>query len=92
MTLNRRTLLAATCALALAPSVHAQAYPDRPVKLIFTYLHETWSEVPKIPTLFSLAVIGVILTVSTIASLIKSKKDPTAHAHAGRVTGAKKRE
>ena len=34
MTLNRRTLLAATCALALAPSVHAQAYPDRPVKLI----------------------------------------------------------
>lgn len=37
MTLNRRTLLAATCALALAPSVHAQAYPDRPVKLILTY-------------------------------------------------------
>ena len=62
------------------------------VKLIFTYLHETWSEVPKIPTLFSLAVIGVILTVSTVASLIKSKKDPTAHAHAGRVTKAKKRE
>lgn len=56
------------------------------VKLIFTYLHETWSEVPKIPTLISLAVIGLILTVSTIASLIKSKKDPTAHAHAGRVT------
>jgi tellurite resistance protein TerC len=62
------------------------------VKLIFTYLHETWSEVPKIPTLFSLAVIGLILTISTIASIIKSKKDPTAHAHAGRVTGAKKRE
>ena len=62
------------------------------VKLIFTYLHETWSEVPKIPTLFSLAVIGVILTVSTIASLIKSKKDPTAHAHAGRITAPKKSE
>ena len=46
----------------------------------------------KIPTLFSLAVIGLILTISTIASIIKSKKDPTAHAHAGRVTGAKKRE
>ena len=60
------------------------------VKLIFTYLHETWSEVPKIPTLFSLAVIGVILTLSTVASLIKSKKDPTAHAHAGRVTAPKK--
>ena len=62
------------------------------VKLIFTYLHETWSEVPKIPTLFSLAVIGVILTVSTVASLIKSKKDPTAHAHAGRITAPKKSE
>jgi tellurite resistance protein TerC len=62
------------------------------VKLIFTYLHETWSEVPKIPTLFSLAVIGLVLTISTIASLIKSKKDPTAHAHAGRVTASKKTE
>jgi tellurite resistance protein TerC len=60
------------------------------VKLIFTYLHETWSEVPKIPTLISLAVIGLILAVSTIASLIKSKKDPTAHAHAGRVTSQHK--
>jgi tellurite resistance protein TerC len=60
------------------------------IKLIFTYLHETWSEVPKIPTLFSLAVIGLILIISTIASLIKSKKDPSAHAHAGRVTGSNK--
>jgi tellurite resistance protein TerC len=60
------------------------------IKLIFTYLHETWSEVPKIPTLFSLSVIGLILIISTIASLIKSKKDPSAHAHAGRVTGSNK--
>jgi len=48
--------------------------------------------VPKIPTLFSLAVIGLVLTISTIASLIKSKKDPTAHAHAGRVSASKKTE
>ncbi len=60
------------------------------IKLIFTYLHETWSEVPKIPTLISLAVIGSILIIATIASLIKSKKDPSAHAHAGRVTGSNK--
>jgi tellurite resistance protein TerC len=59
------------------------------VKLIMTYLHETWSEIPKIPTLVSLGVIAAILIVSTIASLIKVKKDPTAHAHAGRVTEAK---
>jgi tellurite resistance protein TerC len=60
------------------------------VKLIMTYLHETWTEVPKIPTLVSLGVIAAILIVSTIASLIKVKKDPTAHAHAGRVTETKK--
>lgn len=61
------------------------------LKLIFTFLHETWSEVPKIPTLFSLSVIGLILLVSTIASIVKSKKDPTAHAHAGRITGSSKK-
>jgi tellurite resistance protein TerC len=56
------------------------------VKLILTFLHETWYDIPKIPTLASLAVIGLILLVSTIASLVKSKQDPTAVAHAGRVT------
>lgn len=58
------------------------------VKLILTFLHETWYDIPKIPTLLSLGVIGAILVVSTIASLIKSKKDPSATAHAGRVTAA----
>jgi tellurite resistance protein TerC len=60
------------------------------VKLIITYVHEVWNEVPKIPTLVSLAVIAAVLIVSTIASLIKVKRDPSAHAHAGRVTNAKK--
>jgi tellurite resistance protein TerC len=58
------------------------------VKLIMTYLHETWAQIPKIPTLTSLAVIGAILVISTVASLIKSKKDPTAVAHAGRITAS----
>jgi tellurite resistance protein TerC len=61
------------------------------VKLILLFLHEIWNEIPKIQTLTSLAVIGLILLVSTIASLIKSKNDPTAHAHAGRVTAAPKK-
>jgi tellurite resistance protein TerC len=60
------------------------------VKLIMTYLHETFTEVPKIPTLASLAVIGAILMISTVASFIKVKRDPKAQAHAGRVTAAKK--
>jgi tellurite resistance protein TerC len=58
------------------------------VKLILTYLHEVWYEVPKIPTVGSLSVIGLILVVSTVASLVKSKNDPTAIAHAGRITGS----
>ena len=58
------------------------------VKLILTYLHEVWYEVPKIPILFSLSVIGLVLVVSTVASLIKSKRDPSAVAHAGRITGS----
>jgi tellurite resistance protein TerC len=59
-------------------------------KLVLLYLHEVFEEVPKIPTSLSLVVIAAILLVSTIASLIKSKKDPTAVAHAGRVRGEKK--
>ena len=58
------------------------------VKLIMTYLHEIWYEVPKIPTLVSLSVIALILIVSTVASMIKVKRDPSAHAHAGRITGS----
>jgi len=58
------------------------------IKLILTFFHEMYKDVPKIPTLWSLGVIALILTVSTVASLIKSKKDPSAKAHAGRVTGS----
>lgn len=58
------------------------------VKLIVTYLHEIWYEVPKIPIAVSLSVIGLVLVVSTIASFIKSKRDPSATAHAGRITGS----
>lgn len=58
------------------------------IKLVLTFVHEIYTEVPKIPTLWSLAVIALILVVSTIASLIKSKQDPEAKAHAGRITAS----
>jgi len=58
------------------------------VKLIMTYLHEVWYDVPKIPIVVSLLVIASILIISTVASLIKSKRDPSAVAHAGRITGS----
>lgn len=62
------------------------------IKLVLTFFHEIYKEVPKIPTLWSLAVIGLILVISTVASLIKSKRDPSARAHAGRVTGSHSQE
>ena len=58
------------------------------VKLIMTYLHEEFTSIPKIPTSASLGVIGMILLVATVASLVKTKSDPSAKAHAGRITGS----
>lgn len=62
------------------------------VKLILTFAHEVNNDIPKIPTVFSLVVIAVILVTVTIASLIKVRRDPTARAHAGTVTKPKHRE
>jgi tellurite resistance protein TerC len=62
------------------------------VKLIMTFLHEQYDSVPKIPTSIGLGVIAAILVVSTVASLIKSKKDPSARAHAGTITGSESDE
>ncbi|MCX6431019.1 MAG: TerC/Alx family metal homeostasis membrane protein [Actinobacteria bacterium] len=62
------------------------------LKLIMTFLHEQIHSFPKITTGVGLSVIGSILVISTIASLIKSKSDPSAIAHAGRITGSKEHE
>lgn len=61
------------------------------IKLIMLWVYQEFGSVPKISTNFSLAVIGSILLVSTVASLIKSKLDPAAVAHAGRMSDAKKK-
>lgn len=58
-------------------------------KLVFVYFHEIYSWVPKISTNVSLVVIATILIVSTIASVIKTRRDPSAVAHAGRLTDPK---
>ena len=62
------------------------------IKLVMVWGHENWDAVPKVSTNFSLAVIGSILLISTVASLIKSKKDPSAIAHAGRMSDPKQPE
>ncbi|MFM9096186.1 MAG: TerC family protein [Actinomycetes bacterium] len=61
-------------------------------KLILTYIHEINTSIPKVPTGISLGVIALILTVAIVASLIKSRQDPTLKAHAGTVRAPKKEE
>jgi tellurite resistance protein TerC len=61
-------------------------------KLVLLYFHELNESIPKIETSTSLLVIGAILIVAVVASLIKVKRDPSATAHAGRVTGEKKKD
>ncbi|MFI5935154.1 TerC family protein [Actinoplanes sp. NPDC051494] len=53
-------------------------------KLVLHWLHEdVWHDAPQISTPVSLGVILVVLTVTTVASLLKTRKDPSAKAHAG---------
>lgn len=62
------------------------------VKLILHWAHEDISKsVPEIETPFSLAVILTTLVVVTVASLLKTRSDPNAVAHAGslKATGKK---
>ncbi|SHK29347.1 tellurite resistance protein TerC [Pseudonocardia thermophila] len=62
------------------------------VKLILHWLHVDVSPaVPEIPTPLSLGVIVGVLAVVTVASLIKTRKDPTLVAHAGSLTGSPRR-
>jgi hypothetical protein len=43
--------------------------------------------VPEITTAVSLAAIAVVLAITTVASLIKSRRDQAARAHAGAILG-----
>ena len=52
-------------------------------KLVLHYLHLERGGVPEISTALSLAVIGVVLTIATAASVIRTRREPTARARAG---------
>lgn len=56
-------------------------------KLLAVYFHEINHSIPKVSTSLSLIVIGVVLVLCTIASLIKTRRDPSLKAHAGRLVG-----
>jgi len=62
------------------------------VKLILTYLHELNDDIPKIQTFVSLAVIIGVLALTTVASLVKARRDPSAHAHSGALHGPRRSE
>jgi tellurite resistance protein TerC len=53
------------------------------VKLVLHYAHLQNDDIPEIKTGTSLSVIVVVLTITTIASLVKVRRDPSARAHAG---------
>jgi tellurite resistance protein TerC len=59
------------------------------IKLVLTYVHEQFASVPKIPTNASLAFIGLVLVVVTVASWLKVRREPEAVAHAGRMTASR---
>jgi tellurite resistance protein TerC len=59
------------------------------IKLVLTFFHEVYESVPKVPSSTSFLVILGILLIATIASIIKSKQDPTAKKHAGRILSRK---
>ena len=63
------------------------------VKLVLHWAHEDVStSVPEISTGVSLGVILVVLVITTVASLIKVRKDPEAKAHAGSVRASRSRD
>jgi len=53
------------------------------VKLALHWGHLQEDGVPEISTVTSLVVIAVVLIVTTIASVVKARRDPSARAHAG---------
>ena len=61
------------------------------VKLVLHWAHGLSHHVPEIGTATSLIVIAVVLAVTTVASLAKSRRDPAARAHAGTVLGSRPR-
>jgi tellurite resistance protein TerC len=62
------------------------------VKLILTFGHELEPSIPHVPTPVSLGVILGILAVTTVASVIATRRDPDRRAHAGSVRAHPTRE
>ena len=53
------------------------------VKLVLEFAHHEYHPIPEISTTASLAVILTGLAITTIASIVKSRRDPSIRAHPG---------
>ena len=62
------------------------------VKLVLHWAHGLSDAVPQIQTSLSLVAMVIVLLVTTIASLLKSRRDPEARAHAGSLRADRKAE
>jgi tellurite resistance protein TerC len=58
------------------------------VKLMLHFAHLHSHAFPEISTGLSLGVIAAILAITTVASVIKTRRDPRARAHAGSLRGS----
>jgi tellurite resistance protein TerC len=61
------------------------------VKLVLHWGHTVNENVPEIPTSLSIVIIVAVLAVTTIASLVRTSRDPTARAHAGSLRSTEQR-
>lgn len=61
------------------------------IKLVLHWAHGIIDSVPEIETPISLAFIVLVLIVTTVASLVKVRRDPSARAHAGSLRGEHRR-
>jgi tellurite resistance protein TerC len=59
------------------------------VKLLLHFGHLRDDSIPEIETSTSLIVITVVLAITVVASLAKSRRDPQARAHAGSLRGTR---
>jgi tellurite resistance protein TerC len=62
------------------------------VKLLLHWGHEQNDAIPQIGTPVSLIVIAAVLSVTTVASLLKARRDPTARAHPGSLRASREAE
>jgi tellurite resistance protein TerC len=62
------------------------------VKLVLHWGHSLNDRVPEIPIALSLVVIVLVLAATTVASLVRLRRDPSARAHAGAVSGLRRQK